>query len=121
MLYHIVIIVFYILTYLSRCLCSVGLPTGAGAPSVWWAGEEQEETGGWQQIYTGEPGKNGEEQEWTGRPHQKVKDTHTSVIDAVHDECYCKLAKQNRASHLAKLFSAYTAKNSLEADIKFLC
>lgn len=47
--------------------------------------------------------------------------THTSVIDAVHDECYCKLAKQNRASHLAKLFSAYTAKNSLEADIKFLC
>ena len=35
MLYHIVIIVFYILTYLSRCLCSVGVPTGAGAPSVW--------------------------------------------------------------------------------------
>lgn len=69
-----------ILSILTRGLCSAGVPAGPGTPAAWRAGEEQEETRGGQQIYTGESGGDGEEQEWAGRPHQKVKDTHADVI-----------------------------------------
>lgn len=78
---YIVIVVFYISSFLWCCLFSAGVSAGAGAPSAWWGGEGQEETWGRQQIHSGV--WDGEEQEWAGRAHQKVKDTHTNVKDFI--------------------------------------
>lgn len=59
---------------------SAGVPAGAGAASARRAGEEQEKAGGRQQIYSGESGGDGKDEEWSGRPHQKVSRFLNQVI-----------------------------------------
>lgn len=63
---------------------SARVPAGAGTPTALRGGEGQEETGGRQQIHTGQSGRDGQEQDWAGGDHQKVKNMHTYVVRLQH-------------------------------------
>ena len=57
---------------------SVGVPVRAGAASAWGAGERQEEAGGRQQVHSGEPHWDGEDEEQPGGTHEEVDYIHAS-------------------------------------------
>lgn len=63
-------------------LCSAGIPAGSGAPSAQWAGKRQE-TGGWPYVCAKESEGNGEEQEWSGGTHQKVRHPPASKFTTI--------------------------------------
>lgn len=63
-------------------LSSAGIPAGSGAPSAQWAGKRQE-TGGWPYVCAKESEGNGEEQEWSGGTHQKVRHPPASKFTTI--------------------------------------